>query len=48
MEELLMKKQKKMLYVLVGALLAVIVLIAHRPGQGGTTNTAVGTFVTLP
>ena len=43
-----MKKQKKFVLILAGTLLALTVLVAYRPGQGGTTNRPCGTFVTLP
>lgn len=44
----MMKKQKKILFILAGTLLALTVLIAHRPGQGGTTTRPCGTIVYLP
>ena len=43
-----MKKQKKVLFFIAGTLLALTVLIAHRPGHGGGRNGASLTIVTMP
>ncbi len=43
-----MKKRKRIGYILAAVTLTALVAIAHKPGQGGTTNTALGVYVSLP